>query len=80
MRGTLRGNFLRLLLAYFAGAVSMLFLLVPGEIRLPDLREPHKLAEKVNFTHAADKVEEAGDLAIFYSFKAKQMLKEQITR
>ena len=80
MRGTLRGNFLRLLLAYFAGATSMLFLLVPGEISLPDLREPQRLADKVDFTRAADKVEKAGDLALFYSFKAKQLLREKITQ
>ena len=63
-----------MLLAFFAGAISMLFFLTPGKIKLDDLLDDSKRAEMVDFDRAAARTEEARDIALFYAYKAKRYI------
>ena len=80
MRRGIQGTILRMLLAFFAGAIAMLFWLVPGKVRLEDLLDSKKRCEMADFDQAADKVEEANELALFYAYKVKRYVEDKITR
>lgn len=77
MRGTIRGAILRMLLAFFAGAVTMLFILAPGQVRLTDLLDQEKRAKVVNFNLAADNVEKVSDLTVFYAHCARRYVRDK---
>ena len=78
MRGTIRGAILRMLLAFFAGAITMLFFLSPGEIRMQDLLDREKRTQVADFDQAADRVEKANTLALYYAGRAKQYIKDRL--
>ncbi len=69
-----------MLLAFFAGAIAMLFLLVPGKVRLEDMLDSKKRCEMADFDYAAGRVEKANELAIFYASKAKRYVEDKIAR
>ena len=79
MRGTIRGAILRMLLAFFAGAVTMLFILAPGQVRLEDLLDQEKRSEVVDFNRAADRIERASDLTAFYAHRARRYIGDKFS-
>jgi len=79
MRGTIRGAILRMLLAFFVGAIAMLFILAPGQVRLTDLLDQEKRSKVVDFNRAADNVEKASDLTVFYAHRARRYIGEKFS-
>jgi len=77
MRGTIRGAILRMLLAFFAGAITMLFILAPGQVRIREIFDQKKRSEMIDFNQAADRVERANDLAVFYAHRARQYVRDK---
>jgi len=78
MRGTIRGAILRMLLAFFAGAIAMLFVLTPGKVRYRDLFSANERNNMADFDQAADRVEKGHEVALYYARKAKRYAKEQL--
>ncbi len=78
----MRGTFIKVLVAYFAGAITMLVFLSPGKFKLEDLQnytprniaQPEKRAELVDFNQAARRVEKAGFMADYYARQAKKYI------
>ncbi|MBI9018121.1 MAG: hypothetical protein JEZ07_12770 [Phycisphaerae bacterium] len=60
-----RGKFLGLLVAYFGGAISMLFFLTPGDMKLSEkfkaITDPDKKSDIVSFEAGRDRVTDATD-------------------
>jgi len=73
-----RGFILRFLLAFLAGAISMLLLLSPGKLQLQTLFDKDSWAKTPDFEKAAERVENAPDIAVFYACKAKEYVKDKI--
>jgi len=71
---------LRILLSFFAGAVAMLLFLAPGELRLSDLCDKGKTAQITDFNQAAQRIERANELAIFYAYKASEAIGQKIRK
>ena len=70
---------MRMLLAFFVGAITMLFILTPGPVRIKDLFDQEKRSEMVDYNHVADGVERAGDLAVFYAHRARRYIGDKFS-
>ncbi len=61
----MRARLLMLLVAYFGGAISMLFFLTPGEVKLDEklraIANPETRQEVVSFRDARSRVSDATD-------------------
>jgi hypothetical protein len=68
----------RLLFAFLAGAISMLLLLTPGKLQWQTLFDKDSWAKTPDFEKAAERVENAPDMAVFYACKAKEYVKDKI--
>ncbi|MCK4627842.1 MAG: hypothetical protein KAT56_02500 [Sedimentisphaerales bacterium] len=79
MRGTIRGAILRMLMAFFAGAVTMLFILTPGQVRIKDIFDQQQRSKMIDFNQAADRVERANDLTLFYANRARRYLRDKFS-
>lgn len=69
-----------MLIAFFAGVISTLFFLTPGKVQLKDLLVEKERDKLVDFDQAADRVEKANDLALFYASKAGRYIKDKINQ
>ncbi len=78
MFGTLRGSLLKMLLAFFAGAISMLIFLTPGDFKIGDLMDPDKRAEIVDFNQAAVRIEQANDDTLYYAYQVREYVNERV--
>ena len=77
MKERIRLDILRILLAYFVGAITMLLFLTPGKVSLNDLLDPEKRDHLADFDQAADKVEEFGNWVLVRLGRDKQDLQDK---
>ena len=66
---------MRLMLAFCAGAISMLLFLTPGDIDYKGLLDKEKRAEMINFDKAVEKVEKIPGLASYYACQAEKYIR-----
>ena len=66
---------LRILIAFFAGVAVTLCVLIPGKVQPGDLLDSAKRTQIADSNRASDKIERAGDLAVFYAAKAKDYVR-----
>jgi len=69
---------LRIVISFFAGVLATLYLLVPGNIEPGDLFDTEKRGQLAQFDCAGDRIEQGGDLATFYAYKAKNYVQHHI--
>ena len=69
---------LRIIISFFAGVLVTLYLLIPGKIELGDFLDTEKRCQIADFNRAGEKIDEMGDLALFYTFKAKEYVHNKV--
>ncbi len=73
-----------MIVAYCAGAITMLWFVTPGKIDFKNILNQEKLQESVNFDYAAKKVEKLPEkvtnMAGFYAVHAQKYVKENFQR
>jgi len=63
MKGSKRRTLFLMLVAFFAGAISMLVFLAPGQINFQELLDENKRSRIADFDQASVKLERFGDWA-----------------
>ncbi len=72
-------SLLGLLISFFAGAITMLVFLSPGQMEVQNIKKLLTQGEKPkvnNFQQTADKVEKVNDMARFYANQAGKYISE----
>ncbi len=77
-RGQRKQNtILLLLMAYFAGAISMLLFLTPGKLDIDKLRNSEQRKEIADFEKAAEKIEEMTNEALLHFYHSRRYIKDK---
>ena len=71
-------SILRMLMAFFAGALAMLVFLAPGQLPVNDLLDKERRSQIVDFNLVADNIETMTDSALLFAGAAKEKLKTKI--
>ena len=70
---------LRIFISFFAGVLVTLYFLIPGKIEPRDLLDSQKRSQLAHFDQAGEKIEQAGDMAVFYACKAGKYVHNNMT-
>ena len=78
MRESFGSSVFKLLIGFFAGIIATLTVLAPGKFNLGDFLDKEKRTHWPDFNQAADRVEQANDMAWFYAAQARKYIKQKI--
>ena len=76
----MRMGLFRMLLAFFAGVIVTLFLLVPGKTGPTLLVNGDCYAQTADLGNAGDRIEHFGDQALVLAYRAKDYFQQKTTQ
>ena len=78
MRKRTRSGILRIVIAFCAGVITTLYLLVPGKVGPTILASGEEKLQYQQLRNTGQKLQEAGDITVLYAAKAKRYIQNTL--